>query len=191
VSPSDQNPYVPWALGLAEAAAAVANYCDHAEHNETLERAWVTDAAETLRTLSEEIAAYEHEDLYSRYAARLRQIEQRNPLWSPRELDGGALVEQASTWKALQLAQAEHDRRYHPDVFGLSKMEQLRHYAFHLAKLAGAIAEVAAGHGDHGDFCSRRLPDLLLFGLKLSTVMGEQLHADALLAAERRAVLSG
>jgi hypothetical protein len=65
--------------------------------------------------------------------------------------------------------QWEHDRRYHLDVFGLSRYEQLRHYAFHLAKLAGAASE-----SDDRDF-QRRLPDVLLFGLKLATLMSEQL----------------
>ena len=69
--------------------------------------------------------------------------------------------------------QWEHDRNYHPDVLGLSRYEQLRHYAFHLAKLAGAAA--AAASGDESDFLARRLPDLLLFGLKLATLTNEPL----------------
>jgi hypothetical protein len=80
----------------------------------------------------------------------------------------------------LQLAQVEHDRRYHPDIIGLSKADQLRHNALHLAKLTGAVAAVAAGEGDRADFSARRLPDLLLFGLKLSTVSGESLPEQAL-----------
>ena len=87
--------------------------------------------------------------------------------------------------------EVEHDRRYHPDVLGLSKSDQLRHYALHLAKLAGAMAQVAAGRGDDADFRARRLPDLLLFGLKLSTVAGERLGSDALPAAGQRLALAG
>lgn len=177
---TEHDHYVSWALELAQAAAAVANYCDHTEHNEAVERSWVTGAATVLRETSFAIAVHEGEDLRSCYAARLRQIEERNPLWNPRGVDGAALVGQASTWRDLQLAQAEHDRRYHPDVMGLSKMDQLRHYALHVAKLAGAVAEIATGHGERSDLCIRRLPDLLLFGLKLSTVMGEQLGDEAL-----------
>jgi hypothetical protein len=180
VGTAEQDHYIAWALELAQAAAAVSNYCDHSEHNEALERSWVTDAARTLRVTSCAIALYQGEDLRSCYAARLDHIEKRNPLWSSQDLDGAALVKAASTWRDLQLAQAEHDRRYHPDVMGLSKMDQLRHYALHVAKLAGAVAEVATGRGQRPDFCARRLPDLLLFGLKLSTVMGEQLDENAL-----------
>lgn len=178
MSSAASEPYVAWALELAQAAAAVANYCDHVEHNEHAERDWVTRAASTLRNLARAIAAHEGEDLRGRYAARLRQIEERNPLWSYGDLDGAALVANASTWRGLQLAQVEHDRRYHPDVVGLTKMDQLRHYALHLAKLAGAVAEIAAGGGDREDLFKRRLPDLLLFGLKLSTVTGERLSED-------------
>lgn len=163
----------------------MANYCDHVEHNEAAERAWVTGAAATLRNVAREIATHEDVDLRRLYAARLRQIEERNPLWSPGGLDGAALVAHASTWRALQLAQVEHDRRYHLDVMGLSKLDQLRHYTLHVAKLAGALAEVAAGHGDRADVRARRLPDLLLFGLKLSTVSGERLADDALPAADQ------
>jgi hypothetical protein len=61
-------------------------------------------------------------------------------------------------------------------VLGLSRYEQLRHYALHLAKLAGAAAAAAAIEGDaERDFLARRLPDLLLFGLKLATLVNEQL----------------
>lgn len=158
----------------------MANYCDHVEHNEPAERVWISGAAATLRDAASAIAAHEGENLRSRYAARLRQIEERNPLWSRGDLDGAALVGHASTWRDLQLAQVEHDRRYHPDVIGLSKMNQLRHYALHVSKLAGAVAELAAGRSDRADFCARRLPDLLLFGLKLSTVTGERLGDGAL-----------
>jgi hypothetical protein len=174
--------YVTWTLELAQAAAAVASYCDHVEHNEAAERTWVTGAAVTLRHAACAIAAEEGENLRGRYAARLRQIEEGNPLWSPGAVDGAALVARGLTWRDLQLAQVEHDRRYHPDVMGLSKVDQLRHYALHVAKLAGAVAEVAGGSGDLADLCARRLPDLLLFGLKLSTVMGERLPEVALVA---------
>jgi hypothetical protein len=185
VSETATNPFVTWTLELARASAAVANYCDHVEHNEPADRAWVTEAARAARDISVTIAAYEDEDLVGLYAARLRQIERRNPLWSDGDLDGGELVLNASTWRDLQLAQVEHDRRYHPDVIGLHKLDQLRHYALHFAKLVGATAELAAGTGDRASFCGRRLPDLLLFGIKLSTVSGERLDETPLPATGR------
>jgi len=73
----------------------------------------------------------------------------------------------------LQRLQWEHDRNYHPDVLGLSRYDQLRHHAFHLAKLAGAAADAASG--EPSDLLRRRLPDLLLFGLKLATLTIDQL----------------
>jgi hypothetical protein len=165
---------------LAKASALVANYCDHVEHNEPADRAWVTDAGQTARDIALRIAAHENRDLVGLYAARLRQIEHRNPLWSEEELDGGELVLNAGTWRTLQLAQVAHDRRYHPDVIGLTKLDQLRHYALHLAKLVGALAEIAAGTGDRDSFQTRRLPDVLLFGIKLATVSGQRLPEEAL-----------
>ena len=186
MSGADSDRYVAWALRMSRSAAAVANYCDHAEHNERVELSWVLDPAEDLRALACEIALAEGLDVQALYAARLRAIEQRNPHWTPTTLDGGALAEMSRTWRDLQLAQSQHDRFYHPDVVGLAKLDQLRHYALHLAKLAGAIADVAQGHADRGDFQARRLPDVLLFGLKLSSVCGERLQ-DSLLAPDRRA----
>jgi hypothetical protein len=171
---------VSWLIDVARASAAVANYCDHAEHNEPAERAWVTDAAMTLRGTAVEIAANENRDLRALYAARLSQIEQRNPLWSPDQLDGAALVSSADSWRALQLAQVEHDRSYHPEIIGLSKADQLRHCALHLAKLTGALAEIAIDATDRNDFIDRRVPDLLLFGLKLSTLSGQKLGPEEL-----------
>jgi hypothetical protein len=189
VNSSAPDPYVRWALRLAQASAAVANYCDHAEHNEPAERSWVTAAAATLRELALACAEHEGLDLAALYVARLRQIEERNPLWSPDGLDGAALASQASTWRQLQLAQVEHDRRFHPDIIGLSKADQLRHNALHLAKLTGAMATLASGEGNRSDFCTRRLPDLLLFGLKLSTVTGESLPEQALPAGKPLALV--
>jgi hypothetical protein len=174
--------YVSWALEIARGAAAVANFCDHVEHNEPADRAWVQDTGHTLRATACAIASHEHLDLRAAYAARLRVIEQRTPLWVDGVLDGGALIENAETWLELQLAQAEHDRRYHPDVSGLAKFDQLRHYSLHVTKLAGALAEVAEGLADNEDFRNRRLPDMVLFGIKLATVTGQRLPETALVA---------
>lgn len=177
--------YVEWTLQVARASASIANYCDHVEHNEPTDRAWISEGAATLRRVAVEIAATEGKDLKELYAGRIQQIEQRNPLWSDGDLDGSALVGEANSWRDLQLAQVEHDRRYHPDIVGLSKADQLRHCALHLAKLTGALAEVASGEADHADFVAKRLPDLLLFGLKIATLAGEGLAEDAVPMSHR------
>jgi hypothetical protein len=178
-----------WATEMTVAAAAVANYCDHVEHNETVELTWVTDSARTLRKVACEAAATEDVDLRMRYAERLRAIEARNPISSSDALDGGEAAEAATTWRALQLAQVAHDRYYHFDVVGLSKADQLRHYALHCAKLAGAYAQLAAGELDVEDFRARRLPDTLLFGLKLATVTGKRLPETMLAGKEPSAAV--
>ncbi|MGH2383329.1 MAG: hypothetical protein ACRDG7_19210 [Candidatus Limnocylindria bacterium] len=119
-------------------------------------------------------------NLLERYAERLGAIEARNVLARPDGPDGRTAARAAGTWRDLQLVQLEHDRYYHPDVFGLSRTEQLRHYAFHLAKIVGAFAEPA----EPDELISRRLPDVLLFAIKLQTVMGERLVDEPL--PERR-----
>jgi len=55
--------------------------------------------------------------------------------------------------------------------------------ALHVAKVAGAAASVARGESPEGDFVSRRVPNMLLFGLKLSTVNSEKLPDVAIVEA--------
>jgi hypothetical protein len=158
---------------LATASASIAGYCDRAEHLEPTDPTVIRTAGATLREIALELAAEREIDIVQAYRTRLEAVEQRHPLYPA----GGyaaveAIADHGATWRQLQRAQWEHDRHYHPDVLGLSRYEQLRHYAFHLAKLAGA----AAIEGDaERDFLARRLPDLLLFGLKLATLVNEQL----------------
>jgi hypothetical protein len=165
-----------FAFATAPLAAAVANYCDHVEHNEPAETTWVVDAGERLGQLALDFAQASNLDLVDLYANRLAAIEARNVLAGRGSFDGGEAARAAETWRDLQLVQAAHDRAYHPDVVGLSKYEQLRHYAFHLAKLVGAFAEAR----DDDELLNRRLPDALLFAIKLRTVMGTRLSDDPL-----------
>lgn len=185
-----ESRHVDAALALARCGADVANFCDHVEHNESADRRWVIDAGTELRRIACALAADEGLDLRELYAARLETIERRNATWTPQTLDGPALARASATWRALQLVQVEHDRQYHLDVVGLAKYEQLRHCALHLAKLAGSAASVAQGVGDPEDFSARRLPDVLLFGLKLATIMGERLEERALVGQDPRLVIS-
>jgi hypothetical protein len=169
-----------WTFKVARAAAAVGNYCDHVEHNEVVDRAWILDSGAVLREIAYEIFAAMDLSPLDVYTQRLQEIESRNVLHPQSALPEIASVAlsialAASTWRDLQRAQSQHDRDYHPDVIGLSKYDQLRHYAFHLSKLAGALAEVCVGELSFEDFCAKRLADILLFGIKLSTVCNQAL----------------
>lgn len=168
-------------LTVAVQAGLVANVCDHAEHNEPVDLDDVRSAGLRLRECAIDLAHALGSDPIQLYRDRLRQIERRNVLYEPGGFDGAAAVHSQATWRALQLAQVEHDRVYHPDVIGLTKLDQLRHFALHIAKLAGSIASLIAGDVALDDFIHRRLPDLLLFGLKLSTVVGERLPEAAVI----------
>jgi hypothetical protein len=172
--------YVDAALLLAVLAGDVANFCDHAEHNEPADVEHVRRAGDELRLLSVELSATSGRDAIELYADRIAQIEARNVLGHEEALDGADLARAAGTWRDLQLVQAAHDKSYHADVVGLSKAEQLRHYALHVAKLAGATAALARGAGDPTDWLVRRVPDMLLFGLKLATVTGLKLSDEPL-----------
>jgi hypothetical protein len=159
---------------VAVAAGQVANYCDHGDHNEPVDSSWVLGAAETLRTVAVRVAARERRDIFELYAQRLAAVEARN-VAAGEGYDGAAAAEGAATWRELQLVQLEHDRHYHPDVLGLHKSEQLHHYALHLTKLVAALADEPSPPAQHDDFIARRLPDMLLFGIKLATVMNSKL----------------
>lgn len=163
------------ALRLAVASAGVANYLDHIEHNERAELEAVGRAGEELRMSAVELSWTAGADPAELYADRLAAIESRNVLCHGASFDGPAAARRAETWRALQLVQVEHDRVYHPDVIGLAKWHQLNHYALHLGKLVGATAAAAKGDAPIADWVARRVPDMLLFGLKLATVSGEQL----------------
>ncbi|MGA2163945.1 MAG: hypothetical protein ABSH36_05700 [Solirubrobacteraceae bacterium] len=165
-----------FALRLAPFAASVANYCDHVEHNESANRAWVTDPAASLRDAASELAASARLSIIELYAERLGEIEARNVAARPGGHDGHHAALQARTWRDIQLVQIDHDRHYHPDVVGMPKLDQLRHCALHLAKIVGAFAEPR----EHQELLNRRLPDILLFGVKLATVMGVRLADEPL-----------
>lgn len=169
--------YLEASVKLALAAGSVANYCDSVEHNEPADTAWVTEAGATLRSVATELAAAIDEELVALYAARLESIEQRGVAASlPGAFSGSAAAREARTWFDLQLVQVQHDRHFHPDVAGLSKYDQLRHYAFHLAKLAAAATGGLEDEQLRADVVERRLADTLLFGLTLATVMGQRLE---------------
>lgn len=163
------------ALSLSSWSGVVANYCDHGEHNESVDLAWITTSARNLRGLGVDLAVASGREPVALYRDRLQAIEARNVLHHPDSFDGPAAVQDVATWRELQLVQVEHDRYYHPDVLGLAKSEQLRHYALHLAKLAGAAADVTRNDALRSDFMSRRVPDMMIFGIKLATVVGERL----------------
>ena len=169
------NAYDQDLRAIAVAASQVANYCDHSDHNEAVNADWVLGAGQTLRSVAQRIAARERLDLLGLYAKRLKTIETRNVASATFSYDGAAAVREATTWRELQLVQLEHDRHYHPDVIGLHKSEQLQHYALHLAKLVGALAAEPSEPEQHDSFVATRLPDMLLFGMKLATVMGTKL----------------
>lgn len=166
------------ALDLATASAAVSNYCDHVEHNERTETEDVREAGAVLRDTAVRLSRIGGLDPVELYARRLAIIEARHVLRTEDSFDGEAAAREVGDWRALQLVQAGHDRAYHADVVGLTKCDQLRHYALHVAKLAGATAQVARGELDRVDWLQRRVPDMLLFGLKLATVTSEALPVE-------------
>lgn len=165
-------------FALVRAAGTLATYCDRAEHSEVVDRQSVTAAARSLRCLA---VATSHEtgcDLHALYGERISEIEQRHPAFTDDMFDGASTVRIAKTWAQLQSAQYRHDKAYHPDVIGLAKWDQVRHYTLHISKLAMLSLEASESETDWNEFLVRRLPDIVIFGIKLSTVCGERLSDE-------------
>lgn len=155
-------------------AGTLARFCDRAEHNEGVDRVVVTDAGAALRAAALSALQNRRLDPIAAYGTRLARIEGRHPLGGSGLFDADEALRQAKTWRAVQQCQARHDSVYHPDVCGLAKIEQLRHYTLHLAKLAWLLSETPAERTDSDDTADR-ITDVLVFGVKLATVCGQLL----------------
>jgi hypothetical protein len=165
---------------LIRTAGELARHCDRAEHNEQVDRSTLLRAGAALRSMAWRLAIATGIDLQQRYADRLDMVESRHPLsGGNRSFDGGGAVRISKTLLDLQRAQLGHDAVYHPDVAGLPKYAQLRHFTLHLTKLTALLLDAIDGH-QRDDFISERIADLLIFGIKLSTVANERLSDEVI-----------
>jgi hypothetical protein len=162
---------------LAAAAAKIATYCDQVEHTEQADVSTVAAAAATTRVVAITVAKALGTNIFAAYAARLDEVEQRFVLGRVDGFRGGDQIRLAETWRDLQLIQGNHDTLFRPDVNGLARNDQLRHCCLHLTKLLGRFAHADE---DLAEFTARWLPDTLLIGVKLSTVIGEVLPEEPL-----------
>jgi hypothetical protein len=167
--------------GVATATAALARFCDHAEHVEEVDRSWIMDAATRFQAAAVELASALEVDLREVYATRLAQVEAGRYIFSLLDgFDGGKQVTEAVTWQDLQRIQFYHDRYYHPDVVTLSQADHLRHCVLHGAKLAGLLANVTPDDRGRSELTDRGLADLMVFALKLSTLVKVRLPNEPL-----------
>jgi hypothetical protein len=167
-------------LSVAEATGLLATFCDRLEHGESDDRAHVRSTGLILRDAAITYASAAGLDIYDLYAQRLARAERSHVLGGTDSFQGELDVRAAQSWRDLQLVQVAHDRRYRPDVFGLSRYDQLRHCALHLAKLTATAAALSKDLSLREDFVERRLPDVLLFGLKVATLADHVLSDESL-----------
>ena len=165
---------------LTRAAADLAGFCEHIEHNESNSIGIAARAGDQLREIAANLSARSGISLTSAYAARIRAVEEKSLLRhvslfeSAVTLPGAEVLASAQTWDEVQIGQLIHDRQFHPDVFGLSKLEQIRHYTFHVTKLAGMFAD-ALDNNAWPTFQKERLADIAVFGVKIATVCNIEL----------------
>ncbi len=167
------------AFALIRSASACAAFCEHIEHNEPATTQQVVAAAESMRLLAAQLADQSGLSLRQAYEDRIRGVEASSILRyvataERTALTGADALTSSRRWDEIQIAQLAHDRQFHPDVLGLSKIDQLRHYTFHITKLAGMLAD-AVEHGGWTAFRDERLADIAVFGVKLATVCNERL----------------
>ena len=183
-SPIDRELLEASQRALTKAAARLAGFCEHVEHNEPNSVSEAAHAGERLREIAAELSARSGLSLAEMYAARIRAVEQGSLLRHLSLFDTGAglvgadALDMAKTWDEVQVCQVIHDRQFHPDVFGLPKVEQIRHYTFHVTKLAGLFVE-AIDNDDWESFQSERLADVAIFGVKIATVCNIRLPRAA------------
>jgi len=168
---------------LIRSAAACASFCEHVEHNEPTTTHEVVSAAGEMRQMAAQLAKGSGLSLCDAYAARIRGVEAVSLLRHTSGVQASALagadaLDAAKNWDEVQVAQLVHDRQFHPDVFGLSKVDQLRHYTFHVTKLAGLLVD-AIDAGTWRAFREERLADIAIFAVKLSTVCNERLPSTS------------
>jgi hypothetical protein len=178
--PAGQSRWTEIALELAVCAGELGGSCVRAERAEPIERERIVAVGSRLRRLAGDLAADAGLEIFEAYARRLAAIERRRGTGAAYSFDGAAAARAARTWRELQLVQLKHDVAYHLNVVGRAPTNQLRHYAFYLAQLAAAFAHAARGEDGEAEVAERCLSDVLLFGLKLATVMGERLPEDPL-----------
>jgi hypothetical protein len=164
--------------GLVMAPGSVCSYCDRIDHNEGTDPAVLLAAGETLRSVAISVTEASAGKVRKLYAARLEQLEARNVLSQHDGPSWPDQIRQAKTWRDVQMAQVRHDATFHPDVFGLSKLEQVKHFAFHLGKLVGHMHAGCRDEVSWNTFFEGRFIDLLIFGVKLATVANHRLPAE-------------
>jgi hypothetical protein len=174
------HPFVVALRATAVAAGDVSLYCDRAEHAEPAPHEAVANAAALLRGGAVNFADAMRVDLFALYANRIRTVELRNPAHAINEFDGGEEARRASTWRRLQEIQVLHDREYHADIVGMPRIDQVRHCALHLAKLCGWYSRAVDDVHVRDELIEQRLPDTLIFSLKLDTLARVRLDASRL-----------
>lgn len=86
---------------------------------------------------------------------------------------------------SLQYFQYKHDATFHPDVLQMDERQQVRHCMQHLSMIVGEMGRYC-DRMDHGKLAEaaellealreKRVPDLLVYALKLSTLLGDSLQ---------------
>ena len=168
---------------VTRAAADLAGFCEHVEHNEPNSVESAANAGDRLREIASQLSVHCRVSLVARYAARIRAVEEKSLLRhatlfeDEMSLVGADALTLATTWDELQIGQIIHDRQFHPDVFGMPKIDQIRHYTLHVTKLAGLFVD-AIDNNNWDAFQQDRLADIAIFGVKIATVCNVKLpHA--------------
>lgn len=170
-----EQAYLTWTIEAARIGHDVANFCDHSEHVEAADREAAIKSAGELIELAFEVSDFEGVDLLRVYAGRLAALQYGSVPESTNGYDTFKEVQEAETLRDLQMAQVRHSLQLSPDVMGQSRANQLRHHSMHVSMLVSALAKQIKPDRPSEEFMSQQLPDMLTFGILISTALGERL----------------
>lgn len=160
------------------AAATLSKHCEHVEHCESNSVNDINLVSEKLLQIALSIAIENKINLAEVYLKKLQTVEakkhlQKTLLNEDPSLQAGPLTKDI-TWQKIQINQLIYDRQSEPNMLGIPKYEQVRHYALQITKLASLLFE-ATENNQLKDFCDKHLADIAIIGVKLATLRGIKL----------------
>lgn len=181
-TPSNRDAYMCAAIDLVSVTATLADHCLRLESCSPISPSALVEVGEQLRNIAVRLFRLRGTSLVASYAKRIADIEAMSIL-RHRRIDieriqtPAELLATAETWSDIQIAQMLHDRQFHPDVFGMSKINQLTHYTLHVMKIPSSVLQAASGEGTDGEL-EKRIVDIAVFGVKFATLKNVRLSDE-------------
>ena len=160
---------------LNEVVSKLSTYLEHAEHCEPTDVADIDWASDQLLSIASSLSEQYDVDIGLALLERLNSIRTKRGVFTSEATSFAQVIEEAETWRMLQVGQFLHDKQCHTNVINNIEDAQLRHYTLHLAKLPFHFSAALQANNMSHFFESGRFADLIAFGLKLATLRKREL----------------